>query len=141
MTQIVEVGPSDDRLDEVYPVLIELRTELTPEEFRTRYTIGYADGYRVVALYDNGECRAVAGYRMLVNFVHGKVLYVDDLVTANAWRSKGYGKALNDYMTELARAEGCGRVTLDSHVDRVGAHRFYFREGYAITSFHFGRLV
>ncbi len=141
MSQIVEVGPSDDRLDEVFPVLSELRTELTSEEFRTRYTLGYADGYRIAALYDDGECRAVAGYRILVNFVHGKVLYIDDLVTASTWRSKGYGKALNNYLTELAQNEGCVVVTLDSHVDRVGAHRFYFREGYAITSFHFGRAL
>jgi GNAT superfamily N-acetyltransferase len=138
---VVEIGPSDDRLDEVYAVLGELRTELTPADFRTRYALGYPDGYRVVALYDGDECRGVAGYRLLVNFVRGKVLYIDDLVTGSVWRSKGYGKALNDYLVDLARTEGCAWVTLDSHVDRVGAHRFYFREGYAITSFHFGRSV
>jgi GNAT superfamily N-acetyltransferase len=141
LSQIVEVGPSDARLDDVYPVLHELRTELTPEEFRTRYALGFPDGYRIAALYDGDECRAVAGYRVLVNFVRGKVLYIDDLVTTNAWRSKGYGKALNEYLIERARAEGCAAVTLDSHVDREGAHRFYFREGYAISSFHFGRFV
>lgn len=141
MIEALELGPGDPRLNEVYPVLRELRTELTEEEFRSRYERGHPDGYRLVALYDEGECRAVAGYRILFNFVHGKVLYVDDLVTSAAWRSKGYGKALNDYLTDVARQASCGYVTLDSHVDRVGAHRFYFREGYAITSFHFGRVV
>jgi GNAT superfamily N-acetyltransferase len=141
LIQIVELGPDDQRLGEVYAVLHELRTELTPEEFRSRYAEGYPDGYRVVALYDEGKCRAVAGYRLLVNFVHGRVLYVDDLVTSAKWRSNGYGKALNDYVIELARAASCETVTLDSRVDRAGAHRFYFREGYAVTSFHFGRRV
>lgn len=141
MIEIVELGPDDARLDDIYPVLHELRTELRPEEFRSRYAEGYPDGYRVVALYDEGECRAVAGYRILVNFVHGRVLYIDDLVTAVKWRSNGYGKALNDYATQLARAASCETMTLDSRVDRAGAHRFYFREGYAVTSFHFGRCV
>jgi GNAT superfamily N-acetyltransferase len=141
LIEVVELGPDDPRLSEVFPVLRELRTELTEEEFRSRYERGHPDGYRVAALYDDGECRAVAGYRILVNFVHGDVLYVDDLVTASAWRSKGYGKALNAYLTDVARAASCERVTLDSGIDRAGAHRFYFREGYAITSFHFGRVV
>jgi ribosomal protein S18 acetylase RimI-like enzyme len=139
--EIVELDPTDARLDEIYPVLHELRTELSGDEFRKRYEAGYLDGYRVVALYDDGECRAVAGYRILVNFVHGRVLYVDDLVTANAWRSKGYGKALNDHLTDVARSNDCDYVTLDSRVTRAGAHKFYLREGYEITSFHFGRSV
>lgn len=141
MIEIVELGPDDRRLDGAFPVLCELRTELSREAFSSRYEQGYPDGYRVVALYDDGECRAVAGYRILVNFVRGKVLYIDDLVTASRWRSKGYGKALNAYLNEVASSAGCEAVTLDSHVDRAGAHRFYFREGYAITSFHFGRAV
>lgn len=141
MIEILELGPDDPRLDEAYPVLRQLRTELTQEAFRSRYELGHPDGYRVVALYDDGGCRAVAGYRILVNFVHGKILYIDDLVTSAEWRSKGYGSTLNSYLNDVAREASCGFVTLDSHVDRVGAHRFYFREGYAITSFHFGRAV
>ena len=136
---IVELGPSDSRLDDVYPVLNELRTELSLEAFKQRYAQGYPDGYRVAALFDDGACRAVGGYRVMTNFIHGRLLYIDDLVTSAAHRSKGYGKALNDYLIEAARRDGCELVTLDSHTNRTGAHRFYFREGYVITSFHFGR--
>jgi GNAT superfamily N-acetyltransferase len=139
--EIVELDPNDARLDEVYPVLHELRTDLSADEFHKLYAAGYPDGYRVVGLYVDGECRAVAGYRILVNFVHGRILYVDDLVTASAWRSKGYGKALNDYLTDVARSNDCDAVTLDSGVGRAGAHKFYFREGYDITSYHFRRSL
>lgn len=135
--RFVELAPGDERLDDVYPVVAELRTELSRDEFDRRYAAGYPDGYRVVGLYDADECRAAAGYRILVNFVRGRVLYVDDLVTAARWRSHGYGKALNDYLMDVARKAGCAYITLDSGTGRTDAHRFYFREGYVITSFHF----
>lgn len=139
--EIVELAPGDARLEEVYPVIHELRQDLTRAEFERRYAEGYPDGYRVVALYDEGECRAAAGYRILTNFVRGRVLYIDDLVTGAAWRSKGYGRALDEHLGEVASRGGCGYVTLDSGVGRQRAHAFYFRQGYAITSFHFRRLL
>jgi GNAT superfamily N-acetyltransferase len=137
--EIVEVGPGDPRLDGVYPVLRELRDQMTREQFDDWYAEGYPDGYRVAALYDEGECRAVIGYRVMTNFVHGRLLYIDDLITLSAFRSRGYGKALIAYANKVAAGAGCAYVSLDSGTQRRDAHRFYFREGYVITSFHFGR--
>ncbi len=37
--------------------------------------------------------------------------------------------------------KSCETIQLDSATHRRDAHRFYFRERYAITSFHFGREV
>ena len=139
--EIVELAPGEERLRRVYPVMRELRTELSEEEFHARYAAGYVDGYRMVALFDGEECRAAAGYRLFTNFVSGRHLYIDDLVTAAEWRSHGYGRLLNKYLVERARNEGCGSVQLDSATHRHEAHRFYFRERYVITSFHFGRYV
>jgi GNAT superfamily N-acetyltransferase len=117
----------------------ELRTELGEQEFLDRYAAGHVDGYRVVGLFDGDECRAAAGYRLFTNFVDGRHLYIDDLVTSERWRSHGYGRLLNKYLVERARNEGCARVMLDSGVHRSDAHRFYFRERYTISSFHFKR--
>src|SRR2546422_1775566 len=139
--EILEVPPGDERLSAVYPVMHQLRDELSAEEFHRRYEAGHPLGYRIAALFDGDECRAAAGYRLFTNFVSGKHMYVDDLVTAEAWRSHGYGRLLNKYLVELARNEGCGSIQLDSGVHRRKAHRFYFRERYTITSFHFVRLI
>lgn len=136
---IVELAPKDERLAAVYPVMKELRTELSERQFHELYETGHPDGYRVVGLFDGDECRACAGYRILTNFVSGRHIYVDDLVTAAEWRSHGYGRLLNKYLLELARNEGCSSVQLDSNTRRQEAHRFYFRERYTIHAFHFVR--
>jgi GNAT superfamily N-acetyltransferase len=139
--EIVELAPGDERLMAVYPVMRELRTELSDDELAERYAAGHPDGYRLAAVFDGDECRAAAGYRILTNFVSGRHMYVDDLVTAEPWRSHGYGRLLNKYLVELARKEGCTSVQLDSNVRRREAHRFYFRERYSISAFHFVRLL
>lgn len=135
--EIVEVAPEDPRLDDVYPVMHELRTEMSPDDFRATYAAGFDGGYRVVGLFDEGTCRAAAGYHITYGFLHGRFMYIDDLVTGAAYRSRGYGKALNDYLAGVAAEQGCRSVQLDSGTHRTDAHRFYFREGYIITSFHF----
>jgi len=136
---VADVPLGDDRLPAVFEVIRELRTHLSLEQFRDLYERAVPEGYRVAAVFDGDECRAAAGYRIATNLVSGKHLYVDDLVTGDAWRSHGYGRLLNKYLVEKARNEGCGSIQLDSGVHRGDAHRFYFRERYRITSFHFGR--
>jgi GNAT superfamily N-acetyltransferase len=139
--EIVELPPGDRRLEAVYPVMRELRTDLSETQFAERYAAGHVDGYRIAALLEQGQCLAAAGYRVFTNFVSGRHLYIDDLVTTASSRSAGYGRRLNDYLVELARRQECTSVQLDSNVRRHDAHRFYFRERYVITSFHFGRYV
>ena len=136
---ILDIPPGDDRLRAVYPVMRELRDELSEDDLNAIYAAEHPHGYRIVAVFDGDECRAAAGYRLMSNFVSGRHMYVDDLVTAEAWRSHGYGRLLNEFLTGVARREGCGSVQLDSATHRRKAHRFYFRERYTITAFHFAR--
>jgi GNAT superfamily N-acetyltransferase len=136
---VEEIAVDDERLPGVFEVMKELRPHLSLDQFREMYEQSVPEGYRIAALFEDGECRAAAGYRLITNLVSGYHMYIDDLVTAERWRSHGYGRRLNDYLVELARGEGCNSVQLDSATHRREAHHFYFRERYQITSFHFGR--
>ena len=138
---IAEIAPEDPRLSHVFEVMRELRTHLSLDDFERLYELAHPEGYRVAAVFDGDEPRAVAGYRIATNPVSGRFIYIDDLVTAEKWRSHGYGRALNEYLVQKARDEGCGSIQLDSAVHRGDAHRFYFREQYRVTSFHFGRYL
>ncbi|MFY9265358.1 MAG: GNAT family N-acetyltransferase [Solirubrobacterales bacterium] len=138
--EIREFGVGDDDVELAYPIMRELRDHLDLETFSGRYRAMYwDDGFRIVGLFAGDECRAVAGYRWVMNFAIGDSLYVDDLVTAPRWRSAGYGAALLTHLTELARARGVGAVHLDSGIQRSEAHRFYEREGFSFVSKHFLR--
>jgi GNAT superfamily N-acetyltransferase len=71
---------------------------------------------------------AVAGDRIMEMLYCGRILDVDDLNRDEPYRSKGYGKVFMDWIKAEAKKQGCGRLQLDSGVQRAQTHRFYFRE-------------
>jgi len=95
------------------------------------------DGFRLAAASIDGKVAAVAGFRTLEMLYCGRILSVDDLVTDDAMRSRGVGKALLDWLVREARSLGCEQLHLDSGFHRVDAHRFYERESLKKTAFHF----
>jgi GNAT superfamily N-acetyltransferase len=140
--RLVDIEPSDPRLAaDVFPVLHELRTELTPAQLTAVYEEGHPQGLRFLAAYDEGRCVGVAGWRVVATTSAIRKLYVDDLVTTSARRSAGVGAALIGELATRAEALGCRVLDLDSGVQRGDAHRFYMREGMTISSFHFLRRI
>ena len=79
----------------------------------------------------------VAVYRIYENTFDGVHLYVDDLVSDEARRSEGVGRALMKHLQTVARRADCQRLTLDSGLQRGKAHKFCFREGMTVEGFHF----
>lgn len=129
---------TDDEIAATYEVMRQLRPHISREEYVPLVRDMMAsDGFRLAALSDEGEVRAVAGYRYMRMLYCGRLLYLDDLVTDERGRSRGYGKALLDWLKAEARREGCSELQLISRTVREEAHRFYFREGFGIECFQF----
>ena len=121
-----------------FPVLRQLRPHVVEDQFLDRVRRQRAQaGYTLVYLQDRGEVKAVAGFRISESLFDGRYLYVDDLVTAEADRGRGYGKRLFKWLVQRARASQCEALTLDSGVQRFEAHRFYLGQGLDITCHHF----
>ena len=129
---------TDDEVLATWEVMHQLRPHLAREEYVSIVRgMMESDGYRLAAAVDDGEVRAVAGYRYMHMLYCGKLLYVDDLVTDDRVRSRGYGREMIDWQKARGRDEGCSELQLFSRVTREQAHRFYFREGLAIECFEF----
>jgi GNAT superfamily N-acetyltransferase len=101
----------------------------------------FANGGRLCLAVEDEAVRGLALWRVVENTYEGRRLYVDDLVVDAPWRSRGIGKALIDWLEDRARALGCAVLALDSGVQRSDAHRFYFREGFAIPAFCFRKKI
>lgn len=135
--QVQELS-TDEEILATREVMRQLRPNIPPDEYlATVRRMMQTDGYRLAGLDDDEQVRAVAGYRFMEMLYCGKILYVDDLNTAEHSRSQGYGKALLDWPKAEATAKGCKQLHLDSSVQREDAHRFYFRERLAINCYHF----
>jgi GNAT superfamily N-acetyltransferase len=137
----IALAKTDEEIAACFSVMAQLRPHLEPARFVERVRRMERDGFQLAALRENGQVEAVAGFRIYENLVTGRQMYVDDLVTNDATRSHGYGKALLAWLSEFAKADGCVAIELDSGTHRKEAHRFYFRERMAITAFHFIRKL
>lgn len=142
MLQIIEVTDGDGRivaarwLAQAESVHRQLRPQLMPN-YSDQMLRVFAGGGRMLVAVDSGEVLGLTVWRVLEKTFSRSELYIDDLVTDAGHRSSGVGKALLGWCEAKARALRCTQLTLDSGTPRLKAHKFYFREGLQITSFHF----
>jgi len=130
---------SEGDLRTAWPVAQQLRPHLDEDGFVAQSLRQFDGGFMATALYDDdGVPRAFAGWRVMEMLATGKQVYVDDLVTDETLRSRGYGKTILDWLKIEAKRLGCARLQLDSGTFRKDAHAFYLREGLRIEAFHFG---
>ena len=111
---------------EAFPVMKQLRTHLSEKEFIDlvqEATI--KENYKLVALYDKDRIVAVTGFMPMITLYNGRFIWVCDLVTDSAVRSKGYGEMLLNYVHNWAMENGYNIVSLSSGLQRKDAHRFY----------------
>jgi len=99
------------------------------------------EGAGIVQLVDDGEVCAIAVWRTYLTTYCGRRFEIDDLVTTEGRRSKGYGAILIRTLEAKARSLTCDAVMLTSGTWRVDAHRFYLRERYAINAFLFAKTL
>ncbi|GAC1625676.1 MAG: GNAT family N-acetyltransferase [Nevskia sp.] len=121
------------------------RAEAVHRQLRPQLMADYAGeiarvaegGARLVLAVEAEAVLGLAVWRVLEKTFTRREFYVDDLVTDAARRSAGVGHALLAWCEATARTLGCTQLALDSGTQRQLAHKFYFREGLPITSFHF----
>jgi Acetyltransferases len=93
---------------------------------------------RYVCATENGEIVGFASFSMKNSLWQEALLAnLDELVVDEASRGQGIGGALLDYVVEIARKTGCGRIELDSAFHRTEAHEFYERRGFEKRAFLF----
>jgi GNAT superfamily N-acetyltransferase len=133
---------SDAEIAACFPVMVLLRPHLTgADELTTRVGRQREAGYRILAAWRGRAPVALAGYRVEENLIHGRFLYVDDLVTATSERSTGLGGRLLTAIAHIGRERGIGRLVLDTALDNVFAHRFYYRQGLLARALRFSREI
>ena len=132
---------SDEEIVSTFEVMRQLRTHLDEAEYPETIRRLQRSGYRIAAVLNRGRVRCVAGFRIQEYLYSGRHLYVDDLITAEDARSEGHGQRMLGWLAYIAQEESCESLQLDSGVQRHEAHKFYFREGMKISSYHFSKSL
>ena len=120
-----------------FSVIKKLRPNLHQSAFYKQISVQSKQGYRIIYIQDKKKVVAMAGFRSMQNLAWGKFIYIDDLITLDKYRSKGYGQKLFEWILKHAIKNEFDQLHLDSGVIRYGAHRFYLRNKMIISSHHF----
>lgn len=134
---MIKIAETDNEIADCFPVMQLLRPALVETDFvpLTRELMHL--GFQLAYLREQQQVACVAGFRISKNLFLGKHLYVDDLSTLEGQRSKGHGEKMMIWLRDLAKAEGCNAIHLDSGVQRHRAHKFYLNRNMVISSYHF----
>jgi GNAT superfamily N-acetyltransferase len=137
----IAIAESSADIARCFPVMAQLRPTIPASDFVGLVErLARLSGLRLAYLDDDG-IRAVAGYRVSEWLAGGRYLEIEDLVTAEGARSKGYGGKLFDWIVGIAAGSECRQVRLVSNVKRVDAHRFYLRKGMTLEAHYFSMNV
>ena len=120
----------ESELAAIFLLVAQLRPRVaraSAEAFVAQVRRQTSDGYAAAAGYVDGEPVVYAGYRPACTLARGPHLFVDDLVTHESARGRGYGRAMLRWLAREALNLGLARVHLDS---RDTARGFYEKVGF-----------
>jgi GNAT superfamily N-acetyltransferase len=131
----------DDELESIVPILATMYENVPPELLRERLAEIRTTAWRCIGVFEGERIVGLAGCWVNTRFYCGRHLYVDHFYICPEHRSHGIGGMLVTHLKDLARAERCEIVCLDTFVANAGAQRMWFREGFEIVGFHFVQSV
>jgi len=134
----VTIVKADEEILATYALMKQLRPHLKEQIYVEKVKrLQQEYGYKLIAIFENGEAKAAAGFRICDSLAWGRYLYVDDLITDQDSRSSGYAKQLFDWLEDEGKINKCAAMHLDSGVLRHDAHRFYLKRKMNIAGYHF----
>lgn len=117
---------SRNEIIDSYPLMKQLRTDLTEESYLNLINDMKGQGYRLIALFNEDlKIISLVGFTILTNLYYLKHIWIYDLITDQLERSKGNGELLLRHIEQIARENECSCVALSSGLERIDAHRFY----------------
>jgi len=111
----------------------------TEELLRVFAAMRAAPGYELVVAESDGAVIGTLVLSVLPGFAHGisPFAIVEYVVVDEAYRSKGIGRLLMEYVITRAKETGCYKVILTSDKRRERAHEFYRSLGFEASAHGF----
>lgn len=142
LTEAISIAKTQREVESCFLTLLELRPKLKEKtRFISQVLRQMEQGYILSYLINEDEVVACMGFRIFETLAWGRILYIDDLITREKSRKRGFGKTLLNYAIERARLESCAEVHLDSGHQRYDAHRLYLNRGFVLHCHHFSLIL
>lgn len=124
-----------------YELLVEMYPSLSMSDYSNELDEMISKGYMQLAVYENDQCIGLSGIWVGSKLWCGKYMELDNIIVAEAYRSKGVGEHIFNEAKTLSNELGCSILALDSYTTNFKAHRFFYNQGFAPKGFHFIQVL
>lgn len=138
----IKLAMTDEDILLCFPAYKELRPHLHDKgKFVIQVKNQQNAGFKLNFIKDIDTAAACIGYRVLDTLAWGKIIYIDDLITRELGRGKGYANLLLQYVEEQAKQLACNEIHLDTGYQRYDAHRLYLKNGFKMICHHLSKSI
>ena len=124
-----------DLLESLFTQEAEFKSDRDAQVRGLKSVIENDDVGDILVVRDNDNVIAMVNILYTVSTALGaRVGILEDMVVSSAGRGSGVGSKLLERAMEFAKEKGCQRITLLTDHDNEGAHRFYQKHGFSIST-------
>lgn len=138
--QTISPATPDDipQLCELLAILFTQEADFQPDEKKQsaalKLILDHPETGRILALRESGKVVGMVGLLFTVSTAcGGRAALLEDMIVRPAQRGNGLGGKLLRAAVDLARQEGCLRITLLTDRANDSAIRFYQRHGFGMS--------
>ena len=135
----IKLIPTKDILT-ILPLLKELNNTTSESILKQRVLEMTEQHYKCVGIFLKGELIGISGLWFLTRHYSGKTIEPDHVVISSAYRNKGLGKRLFDWIFKYAQSIGYEASELNTYIHNEKSHTFYENEGYKKLGFHYLKI-
>ena len=124
-----------DLLESLFTQEAEFKSDRDAQVRGLKSVIENDDVGDILVVRDNDNVIAMVNILYTVSTALGaRVGILEDMVVSSAGRGSGVGSKLLERAMEFAKEKGCQRITLLTDHDNEGAHRFYQKHGFSLST-------
>ena len=128
-----------EKMESILPLVSLLNNETieTPilkERLKAMLDMG---GYECIGVYDSEELIGICGLWILNKLYAGKHIEPDNVFIKEAYRSRGVGQLMMDYLFNYAKEIGCEGSEVNCYVKNTKGQKFWEKQGYEPLAYHY----
>jgi GNAT superfamily N-acetyltransferase len=126
----------------ILPYLDIMNEQKVPMDLlKARFVEMLTQHYEAFGIYDNDQLIGCFGLWSMTRHYCGKSFEPDHVYIEEAYRSKGIGKQLFEWIEVYGKEKGVTTIELNTYVQNFPSHKFYYNQGFNALGYHFLKKI
>lgn len=130
-----------ENIHSILPLVRGLNPSLSDAELLSRLDEMLSRGYECVGVYEENSLIGISGLWILTKLYVGRHIEPDNVIIDPAYRNKGIGDLLMQWIYDYGRSKGCVASELNCYVSNSKGQKFWEKEGYTLLGYHYQKKL